>query len=94
MAAGRCAGCGCTDSARKIGLHVMTCPQYIELYRCEPGRCLDPEAEYQRYRTEEDTAEARAHRRHLRLRDSFAETQARQALQAARWRQPRDILDD
>lgn len=92
--AGRCAGCGCTDSVKKIKSHVMTCPQYIELYRSEPSRCLDPEAEYHRHRNDEGTSEARAQRRHLRLTDSFTDMERRQALQAARWRRPKDILDD
>jgi hypothetical protein len=94
MATGRCAGCGCTGSVCKIGSHVMTCPQYIELYQHDPARCLDPAAEYQRYRTDEDTSEARARRRHLRLADSYIDLERRQALQATRWRKPKDILED
>lgn len=93
MAAGRCAGCGRTGSAKKIRAHAMTCPQYTELFQSDPGRCLDPEAEHERYRTEDNTSEARALRRHQRLTGSYAELERRQALQSARWRRPKDILE-
>lgn len=91
---GRCAGCGLTDSPKKVRLHVMTCPDYLALHHSEPGRALDPEAEYERHRTEDNTSEARAERRDLKLRTRFAETQRRQSAQADRFRRPRDILAD
>lgn len=71
----------------------MTCPHYIELYHSEPDRCLDPEAEYERYRTDDDTSEARAERRGLRLQHRFTELTSFHARQARRW-QPKDILED
>jgi hypothetical protein len=94
MPAGRCSGCGLNDSARKVALHVLTCSRYLDLFRQDPARCLDPAAEYERYRTEELNPEARAERRDVRLRDRFAELDRQQAVQADRWRTPPDLLDD
>lgn len=92
--AGRCAGCGLTGSSKKVSAHVLTCPDFLALYRSEPGRALDPEAEHQRHRLENDTSEARAQRRDLKLRARFAEMERRQALSTDRWRQPKDLLED
>lgn len=72
----------------------MTCPDYLALYRREPGRALDPDAEWNRYRNEDTTSEARAHRRDLTLRRRFAEMERRQSIQANRWHRPKDILED
>lgn len=94
MAAGRCAGCGLIDSSKKVGLHVMMCPQYLALYNSEPDRALDPEAEYERHQTEDNTSEARAERRDVKLRQRFAETHRRQSTQADRFKRPKDILED
>lgn len=94
MAAGRCAGCGHTDSSTKVRLHIMTCPDYLALYLSEPDRCLDPEAEHHRYRTEDNTSEARADRRDLKLQQRFAEMDRRQSTQVDRWKRPKDLLED
>lgn len=94
MAAGRCAGCGRTGAVRKIQAHALTCQKYITLYATSPQRCLDPEAEYIRYQTEDNSPEARAERRDARLRERFSHLDAAAARQAQRWQIPKDILDD
>lgn len=91
--AGRCSGCGLTDSSKKVTAHIGTCPDYIRLFGSEPGQCLDPEAEYRKHR-EADTFEARAERRDERLQERFAEMERLHAIQVARWRTPRCILDE
>ncbi len=94
MAMGRCAGCGKTDASRKVQLHALTCPEYLDLYRTDPVRCLDPDAEYARYQAEDNNPEARAERRDIRLRRRFLDTEQANARQAARWATPKDLLDD
>jgi hypothetical protein len=94
MSAGRCAGCGQTDSCKKVELHVLGCPEYLRLYREDPERCLDPAAEYRRYKAQDDTSEARAARRDLRLQRRFADLEAQHSAQASRWVRPKDILED
>ncbi len=92
MATGRCAGCGRTDSLRKVGLHIVECEAYIKVFLHHPERALDPAAEYERHRTEntpEVRAEARGHRLHAR----FAEIARQQAASASRWARPPDILE-
>lgn len=91
--AGRCSGCGHTDSVKKVRAHVIACPDYIQLHHSEPGRCLDPEAEYTKHRNE-NTSEARAVRRDQRLLQRFADMEAQHAIQASRWKRPKDILED
>ena len=55
---GRCAGCGYTDSARKVSLHIMTpCPRWVALWAEDPALALDPEAEYERWAREDRQAE-------------------------------------
>lgn len=94
MAAGRCAGCGQTDSIRKIQIHVNGCREFIDLFRVNPERCLDPVAEYDRYKAEDDSPEARAERRDGRLQQRFADLDQRQTRAAQRWSPERDILAD
>ncbi len=94
MAAGRCAGCGLTASERRVKLHVLDCPDFLELFRQHPQRCLDPQDEYLRYKTEDDTSEARAGRRDERLRQRFAEQDERQSREDRRWLPEPDILAD
>lgn len=94
MAMGRCSGCGLVGSCKKVEIHVLTCPSYLTLFRTEPERCLDPASEQQRYKTHEDTSQARAARRDTRLRHRFAEMDRHQSMQAQRWRTPKDILEE
>lgn len=94
MPSGRCVGCGFRESVRKVEVHILGCPDYLDVFRVDPARCLDPAAEHQRYQNEEDNPEARAVKRDFRLQDRFAELDRRHAVQAHRWRTPRDILDD
>lgn len=91
--AGRCSGCGLTDSTKKVTAHVVTCRDYIRLHNSAPDQCLDPETEYRRHRAA-DTFEARAARRDARLQERFAELERLHARQVARWRTPKSILDD
>jgi len=90
---GRCAGCGFSDACTKVKTHVLSCPDYLALFLRTPELCLDPAAEHARFKAE-DTSEARAERRNRRLSDQFAELERLATLQAARWRQPKDILED
>lgn len=93
MAVGRCSGCKVTGPRKKIENHVLSCPQYLELFRADPARALDPVTEARRY-AQEDTCAARAARRDVRLRERFAEMDAHASAQADRWRVPHDILED
>lgn len=92
MAAGRCSGCGRTDSVRKINLHIIECEDYVDLYLHDPARALTPAAEFERHRNE-DTPEARAVARGARLQARFAEINKQQAASATRWARPPDILE-
>lgn len=94
MSAGRCSGCGRIDSCTKICQHIVTCPEYADLFSSAPHECLDPAADYQRHRAVTDTPDARARRRDDRLRERFADLDRRQAVSVTRWRTPPDILDD
>lgn len=93
MALGRCSGCGRIDSHRKIGLHIVSCPDYLSLFVREPDRALDPVAEHDRYRAEDRSPQARAEQRGERLNARFAEINRQQAVSASRWAKPPDILD-
>lgn len=93
MPLGRCAGCGSSGSDRKIRTHVLSCEDYSALFKTDPERCLDPHAEYLRYKREDDTFEARAVRRDVRLQRRFAEMDRLHSQQAARWRRP-DLLEE
>jgi hypothetical protein len=93
MAQGRCAGCGYSGSCVQVGTHILTCPDYLELFRNSPDKCLDPEAEYQRHK-DEDNSETRAERRDQRLAQRHAEADRLHALEEARWRKPADIFED
>lgn len=93
MAAGRCAGCGRTDSLRKISTHIVDCPSYLNLFEHDPGRCLTPAAEYHRHRTEDNTPVAKAEQRGTRLAVRFAEINRQQLACVARWQRPPDILE-
>jgi hypothetical protein len=93
MATGRCAGCGRTDSLRKITVHIIECADYAALYERDPGLALTPQAEYDRFRREDDTPEAHARQRDQRLKARFAEINRAQAASASRWACPPDILE-
>lgn len=93
MAAGRCAGCGRTDSARKVAVHVLACKAFIDVFEQDPERALTPEAELDRFRREDDTPEAKAVARGLRLEERFAAINRQQQVSASRWVTPPDILE-
>jgi hypothetical protein len=93
MATGRCSGCGRTDSLRKISTHIVDCFAYLDLFQRDPARALGPAAEYERYRAEDRSPEARAEQRGERLQVRFAEINRQQAVSASRWAKPPDILD-
>ena len=93
MSAGRCAGCGHTGSGTHVNHHVLTCPDYLSLFRECPEKCLTPVAEYERHRAM-NTSEARAQRRDERLDQRFADLTRRYAHEVGRWTRPRDILED
>lgn len=93
MASGRCAGCGRINSLRKISQHIVDCQSYIELYEQAPERCLDPVAEWDRYRERGGGTQERAEQRDERLRARFAEINRQQLASASRWASPPDILD-
>lgn len=94
MPAGRCSGCGHTDSCRKVEVHALSCAAYLELFRTDPKQCLDPAAEQERYLDQEGSRQARADRREVRVSAQIADLQRRQQRQAQRWVRPKDILDD
>jgi len=94
MPTGRCAGCGFSAPHTKVKIHVLACPVYVRLFHEDPHRCLDPLAEYERFKTSEDTPEARAVQRDLRLAARFVELSSAEARQTNRWRTPPDILAD
>lgn len=93
MAMGRCSGCQRVSPERKIRSHIITCAQYQKLFQLDPERCLDPAAEFRRYRARECSPEARADQRDVRLRVRFADINQQQASSTARWATPPDILD-
>lgn len=93
MPVGRCPGCALTGSLRRVHIHVLNCPEFSELFRSDPDRCLDPADEYIRFREEEDVPEERAARRDERLKERFAEMGRLQDAQTRRWQTPVDILD-
>ncbi len=93
MASGRCAGCGRIESIRKIVLHTIDCPAYLDLYRRDPQKCLSPAEELERHRGEDTTAEARAQRRSDRAKLRSIEHNRHQAASAKRWATPPDLLD-
>ncbi len=94
MPTGRCAGCERTGPATKIAVHVLSCSEYVALYRQDRARCLDPVTEYLRHRAAESTTETHARDRDKRLADKYAVTAHTLARQAARFATPADILDD
>jgi len=94
MAQGRCAGCGLIDnSSTKIRQHVVSCPDYLKLFKTTPERALEPAAEFVRWQAEDNTKEQRAEAKDTRLAKKFAELDQRRVNQVARWVTPPDILD-
>jgi hypothetical protein len=95
VAHGRCAGCALVDSnSKKVLRHVLTCPDYLSLYKRDPSRALDPEPEYERWQREENSDEARALLREERLQKRFAALDEKREAQVGRWATPPDPLDD
>ncbi len=94
MTIGRCAGCGMVDaSCSKVRKHVVTCSEYIALYKRDKAQCLDPTDEYVRWSQNENSDESRAEARTDRLSKRFAELDAKRLEQVGRWK-PRDLLED
>jgi hypothetical protein len=74
--------------------HIMTCPAYLEVYKQDPTRALDPRAEFDRWKLDEDSPESRAVAKDARLAKRFADLDARREVQTERWARPKDILAD
>jgi hypothetical protein len=87
-AQGRCAGCQLTGELKTVGVHVIKCAKWAELYRKDPAAALSPKDEYERWRDSERAAEHRAD-----LEDRIADTQRRRAASVARF-QVLDPLED
>lgn len=95
MAQGRCAGCGKTgQSCKGMKNHILECPAYVKLYKSDPSKALMPEQEFERWQREENSEEARAAARDVRLAAKFAELDSKRDAQSERWAQPPDLLDD
>lgn len=94
MAVGRCAGCGKQGSACKVEQHLVSCEKYIALFKNHPERALLPEAEYERYKREDRSPEAKAEAKEQRLHATLVDEDRRRASQEARWATPKDILAD
>lgn len=86
MTHGRCAGCGFSSpSCKKVQAHVLSCPDYLALYKSNPAAALTPEQEYERWKLEEDSPESRELRRrklHAHYREQADQKLARQR---SRW---------
>jgi hypothetical protein len=89
---GRCAGCGVVGAPRKVNQHLLTCEQFRELFRRDRSRALDAASEYRRYR-DQNTPEARAEARDVRLTALFADQESGLARQQDRWATPADLLE-
>ena len=92
MPTGRCSGCGWIAASKRVKLHVLTCQEFLDLFRTDSTKALDPEKDYAQFKDEENSSEARAERRDQRLRKRFAEMEHHQSLQTARWKTV-DFLD-
>jgi hypothetical protein len=87
MTWGRCSGCGQEDaSCKKIRNHAASCPEFLELFRRQPERAIDPEAEWARHHSPDGEAQRLDERE-----DRRAATKTRlQALAADRQSRSRD----
>lgn len=74
--------------------HVVTCPSYLALFKTDASKALSPEAEYLRWKEEEDNEDIRAERKDVRLQERFADMDRRRELQKDRWTPPPDLLAD
>jgi hypothetical protein len=68
----------------------MTCPEYISLYRENPGAALTPEKEYERYKMQEGSDENRAEAKEERYAGYRERANRRLEKQAARWKKPEE----
>lgn len=94
MAQGRCAGCGKTGTSCKgMKNHIMSCPEYIQLYQKDPSKALEPGPEFARWQREENSEEARAEAKDKRLAARFAALDVKRDKQSSRWATPPDLLD-
>jgi hypothetical protein len=66
--------------------HVMTCPEYIQLYKDNPAAALDPEKEYVRWKLEDDNEDAKEARKAVRRQGFRDQDNARLAAQQDRWK--------
>ncbi len=93
MSAGRCAGCGRTDSScKKIQNHMRSCPDAARLYRTDPTKVLDPADEYTRFKLDRGSQESKDEARSERLEKRFAAMDVQRQRQLDRF-QPKDVLD-
>jgi len=87
-AQGRCAGCKQTGPEKQVDWHVLTCPDYAELYRRDPAAALAPGPEYVRWREQDKAAEHAAD-----LARRVADTVDQRRGSVSRFR-PADPLED
>lgn len=72
----------------------MACDDFEVLWREHPEKALSPKAEYERWRREEMSKEAKDERKVARLDVMFAELDRKREYQSQRWEKPRDPLED
>jgi hypothetical protein len=88
MAAGRCEGCGRSDSASKIARHIQACDEWLKLYARDPALALSPEESARRWK-----GGGRASERAAYLLAVTSDIEERRAAALERFR-PADILAD
>lgn len=93
MAPGRCV-CGYTHTRLKmVRSHIVGCAVYGEAWRADPEGVLDPEAEYERWKAEDDDPASRLEAKQARMRATFDGLDEARDRQARRWALPPDPLD-
>lgn len=80
-------------SLRKVTTHVVVCPDYAQLYREDPARALSPEDEYNRWKVEDHSPEARAERKDQKQQDMWVKLDRSRDASDKRWATPPDILE-
>lgn len=86
--AGRCEGCGRTDSVRKVTSHIQGCDRWLALYASDPALALSPEESARQWK-----GGGRASERAAYLLAVTSDIEGRRAAALERFR-PVDILAD
>ena len=92
MSRAQCPGCMKLASCREVRYHILTCGEYLDLFKSEPDECIDPERYLRERQAENKDEDVKEERRAKRYEKHLQQVAAEISFDKERWATPPDPL--